>query len=52
LQFITHIVTAATLAKGIGVTPRAALGLLNELTKAGIVREATGQASWRAFALT
>lgn len=46
-----HIVTAATLAKVIGVTPRAALGLLNELTKAGIVREATGQASWRAFVL-
>jgi HTH DNA binding domain len=46
-----HIVTAATLAKSIGVTPRAALDLLNELTKAGIVREATGQASWRAFIL-
>lgn len=46
-----HIVTAATLAKSIGVTPRAALGLLGELTKVGIVREATGQASWRAFVL-
>lgn len=47
-----HIVTAATLAKSIGVTPRAAGDLLNDLTKAGIVREATGQASWRAYLLT
>jgi hypothetical protein len=46
-----HIVTAATLAKAIGVTPQAATALLRQLTGAGIVREATGQASWRAFVL-
>jgi HTH DNA binding domain len=46
-----HIVTAATLARSIGVTPRAALDLLGELVKTGIVREATRQASWRAYVL-
>lgn len=46
-----HIVTAASLAKAIDVTPQAALGLLRQLMEAGIVREATGRASWRAFAL-
>jgi hypothetical protein len=45
------IVTADSLAKALDVTPRAALGLLRQLTAAGIVREATGRASWRAFAL-
>jgi hypothetical protein len=45
------IVTAASLAKALDVTPQAALGLLGQLTAAGIVREATGRASWRAFAL-
>jgi hypothetical protein len=43
------IVTARGLAKVLDVTPPAALGLLRQLTEAGIVREATGRASWRAF---
>jgi hypothetical protein len=47
-----HIVTAATLAKAIKVTPQAATALLRQLIAAGVVREATGQASWRAFMLT
>jgi hypothetical protein len=46
-----HIVTAAGLAKSIRVTPQAALGLLRQLADAGIVREVTGRASWRAYAL-
>ena len=46
-----HIITAATLAKSLDVTPQAAWSLLRQLTTAGIVREATGRASWRAFAL-
>ena len=46
-----HIVTTASLAKAVDVTPQAALGLLRQLTSAGIVREATGRASWRAFVL-
>ena len=45
------IVTARGLANSLDVTPQAALGLLRELTEAGIVREATGRASWRAFAV-
>jgi hypothetical protein len=45
------VVTAGSLAKTLDVTPRAALGLLCQLMKAGFVREATGRASWRAFAL-
>lgn len=46
-----HIVTAAGLAKSIRVTPQAALGLLHQLAAAGVVREVTGRASWRAYAL-
>jgi HTH DNA binding domain len=45
------IVTPASLAAAIRVSPRGALNLLRELTAAGIVREATGRASWRAYAL-
>jgi hypothetical protein len=45
------VVTAGSLAQTLHVTPRAALGLLRQLLAAGIVREATGRASWRAFAL-
>jgi hypothetical protein len=41
----THVVTAASLGRAIEVTPQAALGLLRQLTEAGIVREATGRAS-------
>jgi HTH DNA binding domain len=47
----TPIVTASALAKSLDVTPQAALGLLRHLLAAGIVREATGRASRRAFAL-
>jgi hypothetical protein len=46
-----HIVTASGLAEAIRVTPQAALGLLRQLTAAGMVREVTGRASWRAYAL-
>jgi len=45
------IVTAGSLAKDLDVTPQAALGLLRQLREAGIVREATGRASWRAFVI-
>ena len=45
------VVTSGSLAKTLDVTPQAALGLLRQLMTAGIVREATGRASWRAFAL-
>lgn len=43
------IVTGRGLAKSLDVTAPAALGLLRQLLAAGIVREATGRASWRAF---
>jgi len=43
------VVTADSLAKTLQVTPRAALGLLQQLIAAGFVREATGRASWQAF---
>ena len=45
------IVTARDLAASLDVTPQAALGLLHQLVEAGIVREATGRAAWRAFTL-
>jgi HTH DNA binding domain len=45
------VVTADSLAQLIRVTPRAALGLLGQLAAAGVVREVTGRASWRAYAL-
>jgi len=43
------IVTAHTLAGSLSVTPEAALGLLRQLIAAGVAREATGRAAWRAF---
>jgi hypothetical protein len=46
------IATGRGLAKSLDVTPPAALGLLRQLIAAGIVREATGRASWRAFVIT
>ena len=46
------IVTARDLAATLGVSPQAALGLLRQLTQAGLVREATSQKSWRAFILS
>jgi HTH DNA binding domain len=45
------VVTVDSLAKILHVTPRAALGLLQQLMAAGLVREATGRASWRAYSL-
>jgi hypothetical protein len=45
------IVTARGLATKLDITPQAALGLLRELMSAGIIREATGRSSWRAFVL-
>jgi hypothetical protein len=45
------VVTADSLAQSIRVTPRAALGLLGQLAATGVVREVTGRASWRAYAL-
>ena len=45
------VVTAVSLASTVGISPQAALGLLRQLVTAGIAREATGRASWRAFVL-
>jgi hypothetical protein len=46
------IVTVNSLVKSLDVTPQAALGLLRQLMAAGLIREATGRASWRAFVLS
>ncbi|MBV9825344.1 MAG: hypothetical protein JO001_06690 [Alphaproteobacteria bacterium] len=43
------VVTSASLAKTLRVTPQAALGLLRQMQEAGLIHEATGRASWRAF---
>jgi hypothetical protein len=45
------VVTADSMAKTLQVTPRAALGLLQQLMVAGLVREATGRKSWRVYML-
>jgi hypothetical protein len=45
------VVTRTSLAKTLHVTPRAALKLLQHLVAEGVVREATGRASWRAYVL-
>jgi DNA-binding Lrp family transcriptional regulator len=45
------ILTAGNLAKSLRVTPQAALALLRQLAEAGIIQEATGRASWRAFTI-
>jgi hypothetical protein len=45
------IITARLLAAGLGVSHRAALGLAGQLQAAGMIREATGRAAWRAFAV-
>jgi hypothetical protein len=47
----TSVVTVRSLAETLDVTPQASLGLLRQLRFAGNVREASGRASWRAFAL-
>jgi HTH DNA binding domain len=46
------VVTARGLAKRLDVTPQAALGLIRQLCEAGVAREATGRASWRAFIIS
>lgn len=45
----TPAVTTRGLAEELSITPQAALHLLRQLTAAGVVREATGRAAWRAF---
>jgi HTH DNA binding domain len=45
------IITVRDLADMLDITSQAALGLLRELVDAGIIRDTTGRASWRAFAL-
>jgi hypothetical protein len=45
------VITARQLASNLKITPQAALGLQRRLLKAGIIREATGRASWRAFVI-
>jgi hypothetical protein len=45
----TPVVTAHGLAESLAISPRAALGLLGQLVTAGVIREATGRAAWRAF---
>jgi predicted ArsR family transcriptional regulator len=42
------VLTAAGLARQLRLTPQAALGLLSQLVAAGVLREATGGAAWRA----
>jgi hypothetical protein len=46
------VITARGLAASLRISPQAALGLIGQLREAGIVREATGRASWRAFIVT
>lgn len=43
------VVTARGLAEDLVITPQAALRLLRQLIAAGVIREATGRAAWRAF---
>jgi HTH DNA binding domain len=43
------VVTARGLADHLRISPQAALGLLRQLVAAGVVREATSRAAWRAF---
>lgn len=43
------LVTASSLARTLGVTPRAGLDLIGRLVAAGLLREATGRRAWRAF---
>jgi hypothetical protein len=43
------VLTAAGLATRLRISPQAALGLLRQLVKAGVLQETTGRAAWRAF---
>lgn len=45
------VITARLLATALGVSHRAALGLAGQLQAAGVIRETTGRAAWRAFAV-
>jgi hypothetical protein len=45
------VVTANSLSRTLDVTSDSALRLLRQLVSAGIAREATGRASWRAYVL-
>jgi hypothetical protein len=45
------VITARLLATALGVSHRAALGLVGQLQAAGVIRETTGRAAWRAFAV-
>ncbi len=49
LALRTPVLTARGLADRLRVSPQAALALLKQLVAAGVLREATGRASWRAF---
>jgi hypothetical protein len=46
------VITPRLVAAALGVTHRAALGLTRQLETSGIIRETTGRAAWRAFAVT
>jgi HTH DNA binding domain len=45
------VLTARGLATRLAISHQAALGLLTQLVAAGVLREATGRAAWRAFAI-
>jgi len=45
------VVTARDLAETLTISPQAALGLLRQLCEAGMLQEATGRSSWRAFSI-
>jgi DNA-binding MarR family transcriptional regulator len=45
-------VTARGLARQLGITPQGALQLLNRLLRAGVIREATGRRSFRAYVIS
>ncbi len=46
------VLTACGLADQLKLSPQAALILLKQLVAAGVLREATEQAAWRAFVVT
>jgi len=45
------LITTSQLARKLGVSPRAGLDLAARLVDAGVLREMTGRAAWRAFAV-
>lgn len=49
LALRSPVLTAAGLASRLRVSHQAALGLIRQLVTAGVLREATGRAAWRAF---